>query len=290
MRMLWPMSAETSGYRTNLVGNTPARAGTFAAIERTAPRVTTGGRQLLSTWVKVDGAGPRTTGMGLDAEEIDTITVDSFTTLVDVRGPTQSVLTDYVADPERVAARWRSRAIAYRMVAAFTDTYEPYLRTTQNALDFALGLDGLDLSTQELEELTAVFERLPVFEDAPGGVQRLTELGYDVYVLSNGEPDLLADIVDRAGIEQAIAGILSAADIQTYKPDPDIYAYAAAETGTPINRIAHLASPWYDIYGAQAAGMSGVWINRSGRRWDAFDGSPDVIVDSLAGVPAAFTT
>lgn len=225
--------------------------------------------------------------MTFDPDLVETITFDSFTTLVDVHGPTRAALAEYVADPEPVAALWRSRAVTYRMVATFVDRYEPYGATTREALGYALSAHGVDLSEAAFDDVASTFDELPVFDDVSGAVRRLSAAGYDLYVLSNGEPASLASIVERAGIGAYLSGTVSADEVRAYKPSPAVYEHAATRAETPIERVAHVATPWYDVYGAMGAGMQGVWVNRRGRPWEAFDGDPDLLVDSLPAVADA---
>ncbi|MEF8841099.1 MAG: haloacid dehalogenase type II [Haloarculaceae archaeon] len=226
--------------------------------------------------------------MAFDPEPVETVTVDSFTTLVDVHGPTRKALAEHVEDPDAVASIWRSRAVDYRMVATFLDRYEPYRATTRDALEYALAVHGYDLPDGAVDEVVGTFEELPVFDDVRGSIERLVDTGYDVAVLSNGEPDLLASIVERAGVEDLLSAVVSAEEIRAYKPASAIYEHGAERAGTPIERIAHATTPWYDVYGAMGAGMRGIWVNRRDRPWDAFDGEPSLVVDSLAGLADAF--
>lgn len=224
----------------------------------------------------------------LDTDAVETVTLDSFTTLVDVHGPTRKALLEHVDEPDPVATLWRSRAVDYRMVATFLDEYETYRETTRDALEYALAVHGHDLTVPEIDGIVGTFEHLPVFDDVRGSISRLVDAGYDVAIVSNGEPDLLASIVERAEIGDLLSAVVSADEIRSYKPDAAIYEHGAERTDTPIDRIAHAATPWYDVYGAMGAGMQGVWVNRRGRPWDTFDGDPSLIVDSMAALADAF--
>jgi 2-haloacid dehalogenase len=226
--------------------------------------------------------------VALDTSEVETVTLDSFTTLVDVHGPTREALAEHVAEPDPVATLWRSRSVDYRMVATFLGEYETYRETTRDALEYALAVHGHDLDESAVDEVMATFESLPVFDDVHESISRLVEAGYDVAILSNGEPDLLASIVERAGIGDLLSAVVSADEIRSYKPDAAIYERGAERTDTPIGNIAHAATPWYDVYGAMGAGMQGIWVNRRGRPWDTFDGEPSLIVDSMAALADAF--
>lgn len=225
--------------------------------------------------------------MPLDTDDVKTITFDSFTTLVDVETSTRRALVEHTEDAEQVANLWRVRAVEYRMVSTFTDEYESYEETTRDALAYALAANDVDLSDSTIDEITSVFHELDVYEDVYPGMEQLVDSGYTLYVLSNGNPAVLDSMIERAGIGDLIEDTISAEEIEAYKPDPRIYEHAAERIGTPIENVVHVATPWYDIYGAIHAGMQGVWMNRNDLPWDRFDGTPDRIVDSFAELQAA---
>lgn len=219
--------------------------------------------------------------MSLDFDRIETITFDSFTTIVDVLASTERVLAEYVDDPEPLINLWRTRAVDYRMVSNFVDEYEPYYQTTQEALEYTLNRYDVKISEDEIEEIASVFHELEVFDDVREGMEQLQNAGYPLYIVSNGNPELLDTMISRADIRDLIEGTISADEIQVYKPDDQIYQYTAEQTETPIENIAHVATPWYDIYGAMHAGMQGIWVNRKNDPWEAFDGRPDLTVQNL---------
>jgi len=223
--------------------------------------------------------------MAVDADTVETITFDSFTTIVDVIGTTERVLDDYVHDPGSVASLWRFRAVEYRMLANFVGVYENYYGTTRDALEYSLAVHDTDLGDETVEEILSVFHRLDVFDDVYRCFRELDEAGYDMYIVSNGNPAVLDSMVERADIRPFVEDTISADQIETYKPAISFYRHAAERTGTSPESIVHVATPWYDIYGANNAGMQSIWVNRSGDPWEKFDGNPDQILESLSPLP-----
>ncbi|NHN48066.1 haloacid dehalogenase type II [Halostella sp. JP-L12] len=219
--------------------------------------------------------------MPLDIGEVETITFDSFTTIVDVETTTRRALAKHVDDPASVADLWRSRAVDYRMVSTFTDNYETYEETTRDALEYALAAHDCTLPDDAIDEIASAFHELDVYEDVRPGMERLVDAGYELYVLSNGNPAVLDSMVRRASIGDLIADTISADELQVYKPDPRIYEYAADSTNTAVENVLHVATPWYDIYGAKHAGNQTVWLNRNDAPWDRFDGEPDLTVETF---------
>jgi len=218
--------------------------------------------------------------MAFDPDRVSTITVDSYSTLVDVDS-VERALAARVGDPEPISRRWRARSLQYTMVANHLETYETFYELNRAALEYALEASDVSLSAAEREEILETYHELAVFEDVRDGLARLAEGGDGVFVLSNGNPAMLASMVDHAGIEDLLAGVISADEIETYKPSRELYRHAAARTGTPIAEIAHASALPLDVQGATNAGMQGVWIDRQGSPWELFGPEPDLTVETF---------
>jgi 2-haloacid dehalogenase len=223
--------------------------------------------------------------MSLDADRIETITVDSYGTLVDPSAA-EKRLADRVDDPEPVSNLWRMQSIAYTMIANHTDAYQPFYEMNRDALQYALDTHGVDLSAEERDEILEVYHELDVFDDVRDGIERLREGGYPVYVVSNGNPEMLSSMVDHADIDDLVEETISAHEIETFKPDAGIYEHAADRADTPIENLVHVAGPAFDIQGAIHAGMQGAWLNRYDDPWGRFDGEPDVEIHSFHDLAA----
>ncbi|MFB6171937.1 MAG: haloacid dehalogenase type II [Haloarculaceae archaeon] len=218
--------------------------------------------------------------MSFAPEQVSTVTFDSYSTLVDVDAA-ERALADRVPDPEPVSRLWRARSLEYTFVANQIDAYQPFYEMNRDALQYALDAHGVALSTEERDEILSVYHELDVFDDVRDGIERLRDGGYDCYVVSNGNPEMLASMVDHAGIGDLVLDTISAHEVQTFKPAADLYRHAAGRTGTPIDEIAHVTAGWFDVQGARHAGMQGVWVDRKGSPWEPFDGEPDLVVETF---------
>ena len=84
------------------------------------------------------------------------------------------------------------------------------------------------------------------------------------FATSNGAASVAQGLLERAGVADLVEATLSVADAGVWKPAAAAYAHAVAWSGEPAG--AHLlvaVHPW-DVHGAQQAGWSGVWVDRSG--------------------------
>jgi len=225
--------------------------------------------------------------VSFDPERVSTVTFDSYSTLVDVDAA-ERALDDRVPDPEPVSRLWRSRSLAYTFVANQVGAYRPFYELNRAALQYALDATGVDLATEDRDEILAVYHELDVFDDVRDAIERLRAAGYDCYVVSNGNPEMLESMVAHAGIGDLVADTVSAAEVETFKPAADLYRHAAGRTGTPIQEIAHATAAWFDVLGARHAGMQGVRVDRKGDPWEPFAGvDPDLTVETLHGLADA---
>jgi 2-haloacid dehalogenase len=215
--------------------------------------------------------------MSFEPECVETVTFDSYSTIVDVEAA-ENALADRVDDPRPVSQLWRSRSLAYTFIANQTDAYQPFYEMNRDALQYALDVHGADVTTAERDEILAVYHELDVFADVREGMERLRDTGYPLYVVSNGNPEMLDSMVEHADIGDLIEDTVSADEVETFKPAAELYRHAAARTGTPIDSIAHATAGLFDVQGAKHAGMQGVWVNRGDRPSERFGADPDLMV------------
>jgi len=226
--------------------------------------------------------------MSFDPERVTTVTFDSYSTLVDVDAA-ERALADRVPDPEPVSRLWRSRSLAYTFVANQIDAYQPFYEMNRDALQYALDAHGADVTTEERDEILAVYHELDVFDDVRGGLEALTDAGYDCYVVSNGNPEMLDSMVEHADIGDLIEDTVSADEVETFKPAAELYRHAAARTGTPIDEIVHVTAGWFDVLGASHAGMQAAWVDRKDSPWEPFAGDPDLTISDFHDLVAALS-
>jgi 2-haloacid dehalogenase len=217
-----------------------------------------------------------------DPDRVTTVTFDSYSTVVDVASA-EEALEGYVEDPRAAASLWRAHSLFYTMVGNQIDEYEPFYELNRHAATYALEAFGADVDDATRDEITSIYHDLETFEDVRSGMERLAA-EYDVYVVSNGNPEMLETMVETAGIGDVLTDTVSADEVGTYKPHPEIYRHAAARTGTPIDEIAHTTAGWFDVQGAVHAGMQGVWVNRDGGPWPTYGPEPGLEVDSFHGL------
>jgi len=218
--------------------------------------------------------------MPLDTDAVDLVTFDSFSTLVDVDSTARAVEAR-VDDPVAFAREWHARAANYGMAANHLDAYATYYDLHRDALAYLLAARGVDVSDAEIDEMTAVYHEMEPFADVRPGMERLVEAGYDVGIVTNGDPAMLDSLVETLGVEDLLAAAVSADEVERHKPGAELYEHAADRSGVAVDRVAHVSNGQTDVMGAVHAGMQGVWLDRQGNQPEPFGPDPDLAVESV---------
>lgn len=215
-------------------------------------------------------------------DRVETVTVDSYGTLVDPYAVERTLAEHVPGDTETISKLWRSRSLMYTMVSNFIGYYQPFYEMNRDALEYALAVHDVELPPEERDEILQEYHTLDVFDDVRDGIERLLDGGYEVYVISNGNPEMLQSMVDHAEVGELVSDTISAHEVRTFKPHPEIYRHGAARTGTSIDEIVHVAGPAFDVLGAMNAGMQGAWLNREAGPWESFaEVDPDLTVTTF---------
>jgi putative hydrolase of the HAD superfamily len=139
----------------------------------------------------------------------------------------------------------------------------------------------------EPSDLDAVVDALmsslsfSAFEDAPGALNALRELGLVLIVVSNWDASL-PDVLDRVGLAHLLDGVVTSAQVGTRKPEPAIFERALTVASASAEEAVHVGdSPTEDVEGARAAGIEAVLLAR-----DGMASSEARRIRSLAELPA----
>jgi 2-haloacid dehalogenase len=179
---------------------------------------------------------------------------------------------------------WRDKQLQYTWLRAAQGRHADFRQVTGDALDFAFETMGLSYNTLH-ERLMNLYLTLEAFPEVPAMLKRLKAGGMKTAILSNGSPDMLAPMIDAAGLTHLFDAVLSVEEAGVFKPHPKVYRLAVDRLGVPADAIAFQSSNAWDAYAASAFGMRVVWCNRYGQIAERLPGNPDHVVTTLAALP-----
>ena len=123
------------------------------------------------------------------------------------------------------------------------------------------------------------------FLDVPGCLDELSD-SYTLALITNGASCLQREKLATAGLDAYFDTVIVSAEFGIGKPDPSIFEHALSLLGSdPEHTVMIGDSLVRDVDGAIAAGLQGVWVNRSGQPRPV--DRPDLVeVTTLSDLPA----
>jgi 2-haloacid dehalogenase len=216
---------------------------------------------------------------------IRALVFDAYGTLFDVRAVSEAC-AGIAADPAGFVALWRAKQLEYAFLRALMRRYEDFWAVTRAALRYAAAASGAALAAEQEAALMEAWYRVAPFPDVEPALRDLTARGLPLAILSNGGLEMLARLAEETGLAGYFSALLSVDAVQTYKPDPAVYALPERALGLRRAELLFVSSNFWDAAGATAFGLRVCWINRGGATPDELGFQPDHVLPSLAQLPA----
>lgn len=208
---------------------------------------------------------------------------DVYGTLLDVHSAVQRLAPQIGPDAAQFSALWRAKQLEYTWVRSLAGRYRDFWQLTEEALAYAFAVfPSADQSLRPA--LLDAYRKLSAYPDAADTLRRLRADGRSLCVLSNGGPEMLAEALEAAGVMDLVDAVLSVQDAGTFKTAPAVYQLVCDRFGVTADRAVLVSSNRWDIAGARAYGMHGIWVNRSAVPDEYADLPPVAVITSLAGL------
>ena len=168
--------------------------------------------------------------------------------------------------------------------------HTPYRQIGFEAVDYTLERAGIEHTDDEVHALVSEITRLDPFPDVVQALTDMKSLGLRLYILSNGDPDMLAAGVPYSGTDHLWDRVMSVAEADSFKPHKTTYQTAASLVGLGRTEIHCVANHAFDCIGAKAAGLRSAFIDRRRRPYGNSRYPADVTVSDMAGLAALLKT
>jgi 2-haloacid dehalogenase len=208
---------------------------------------------------------------------------DAYGTLFDVHAAIARHRATAGPDADRFSEIWRTKQLEYTWTLTLAGRYSDFWTLTQQALDYTFErVPSVDRSLRG--KLLEAYLKLDAFPDARQVLRDLKTRGDRTAILSNGSPDMLASIVDAAGVKDHLDAVLSVDSLQLFKPRPEVYALVTDRFAVEPAEVTFVSSNRWDVMGAAAFGFRCIWVNRSGMPNEYAAFQPAAIVPNLSGL------
>ncbi|MEY4083769.1 MAG: hypothetical protein RL483_1138 [Pseudomonadota bacterium] len=198
------------------------------------------------------------------ARDLSVLAFDAYGTLLDVYSVAQAADRAFPGRGEQVARVWRDKQVDYSRLRALggPDRYVSFWQITQDALTAVDRLLQLQMTVAQREALLAAYAELKAYPEVVDALGRLRATGRPVCVLSNGNPEMLSQALQAAGLQGVFDAVLSVEPLRTFKVHPDTYGLVMKRFGVPAQQVCLVSSNAWDVCGARWAGLQAYWVNR----------------------------
>jgi 2-haloacid dehalogenase len=208
---------------------------------------------------------------------------DAYGTLFDVHAAALREREAIGPAWEKLSQTWRTKHIEYTWLHAMTAHPATFWTLAERSLDFASASVG-GIPADVRGRLLGAYRRMAAFPEVRQQLARLKHAGAQLAILSNGDPDMLADAVASAELGGIFDAVLSVASAGTFKPQPAVYRLVLERFGCVPADVMFVSSNRWDVAAAKAFGFNTTWVNRVGGPDEYTDFPANKIVRDLSSI------
>ncbi|WP_117234264.1 haloacid dehalogenase type II [Vibrio maerlii] len=215
-----------------------------------------------------------------------TLAFDVYGTLIDTQGVLRT-LEKWLetSDALSVSKLWREKQLEYSFRRGLMRDYVDFSVCTKDALEYALLDQKVELNDEQKIQLMNVYKALPAFDDVVPALEALKEKDMALYAFSNGSSEAVSGLLKQAGIYHYFDGVVSCADVQSFKPDPEVYEHFLRAADSTMDKAWLISSNPFDVTGSISAGFRSAWVKRDPNVvFDPWNIQPSAVVSSLKHV------
>jgi 2-haloacid dehalogenase len=217
-------------------------------------------------------------------DRVGAVAFDAYGTLFDVLSVQARAEEMFPGAGAAIAQGWRKRQIDYSRLRSMSGRFEPFSVVTADALRATLAELELPATSSDVSQLALEYQSLTPFPETRTVLEALSAMGIPTVVLTNGERNLMATLLENSGLGGLIDEVLSADQVKAFKVDPRVYQLAVDHFCLPPAEVLLASANQWDAIGARWSGLSSAWVNRNGQVSEELGMEPSYVVTDLQGV------
>lgn len=180
--------------------------------------------------------------------------------------PVGAALAEVFGD-DPPAGEWFARMIHLSGVVDHIDAHQPFDEVAVHALLRVAAGHDVALNRAAARDVVATMRHLPPHDDVTDGLSALAAAGHDLVAFSNNSSEALPAQLSHAGIDHLFDAIVSVDVAGWFKPDRRAYHGLASALDAFAEELTMVAAHDWDVAGAMAAGMQGIFLERTPDTW-----------------------
>ena len=183
-----------------------------------------------------------------------------------------------------VRKEWFMQTLQLAMAAMLTNAYEDFGVQADTGLEITARHYKVSLLGEEKNLILSTLRKLRPFPEVAQSLQRLRDAGLRLATLTNSTAQAAEAQLTFAGLRDHFEQVISADEIQCFKPAPEVYHLAARRLNVEPGQVRMVAAHDWDVTGALRAGCAAVFVARPGQVMNPFGPQPDVRATDLGEV------
>lgn len=171
---------------------------------------------------------------------------------------------------------WFSMLLHTSTVCALTQTKTDFATLAGTMLDAVSARFQHLLLEEDKSAILQGFAALAPHKDIKPALNHLRQAGYRTVALTNSSLSLVSRQITHAGLLDYFDEIISVEETGSFKPDPQVYQFAAAKINQPLPSLRLVATHDWDTHGAMSVGMKAAYIDRTNAPYHPLYLKPDV--------------
>lgn len=219
------------------------------------------------------------------------IAFDAYGTLFDVYSVGQLADELFPGHGQALVLMWRERQIEYTRLVTMSDPnpegskyYLSFWDLTVRSLRYVCKRMHLNLSSESENRLMSQYAKLTAFDDAETVLKTIKDRGLATAILSNGDREMLAKVVDSSGLKPYLDKLVTIEEVRLFKTAPQAYELLLKAFPVQKKEILFVSSNAWDALAAKWYGFDVFWVNRLSHPFEEIGDQPDYEGASLGEV------
>ena len=183
-----------------------------------------------------------------------------------------------------VRKEWFRQTIQMAMTAALTNAYEDFGVQADTGLEMTARHYKVSLLGEEKNLILSTLGRLRPYPEVVKSLARLRDAGLRLATLTNSTVQAVEAQLGYAGLRDYFEQVISADEIQCFKPAPEVYHLAAERLDVGPEQLRIVTAHDWDVTGALRAGCAAAFVARPDQILNPFGPQPDVRATDLSEI------
>jgi 2-haloacid dehalogenase len=185
---------------------------------------------------------------------------------------------------DRVIATWFSMLLHSSTVCMITGVKTDFATLAATTLESMAARMDIKLSKTMGDDILNGFANMPAHDDIKQALGQLKSAGFRTVAFSNSSLNLISTQIKNAGLTEYFDKIISVEETGSFKPDPNVYKFAAKKLNQPLSSLRLVATHDWDTHGALSVGMKAAYIERSSTFYHPLYHQPDIRASAMGDI------